>query len=443
MTVPDPCHLTAGEASAAMAAGELTAVDLLTACLGRIDTRDPSVRAWLHVDRDGAMAEARRLDAERQAGTVRGPLHGIPIALKDVIDVAGMPGTHNSPLHGDRVPVDDAGCVALMRAAGAIPLGKLDTVEFAALGRLPKTVNPHRLTHTAGGSSSGSGAAVADLQVPISFGTQTGGSVMRPASYCGTYAMKPTWGVVSREGAKLFAASLDTIGWYARSVADLRLVAAASGIAEAAGAERDATSLRIALCLTPYADKARDGALGALERAAEALTAAGATVERRELPPSFDAIDDAKDTIMRGEGRAAFLPALLTEGDRLHDTLRGIAEFRSGITPQTLMAAQDFAAHARMAYEGHYRGFDAVLTFGATGEADAGLESTGNSVFNSLWTLLHLPVVGVPAGDGPTGLPIGVQLVGFRYGDQALLDVAAAAAPVIDPWCGKVRIPAG
>lgn len=443
MTVPDPCHLTAGEASAAMAAGELTAVDLLTACLGRIDTRDPSVRAWLHVDRDGAMAEARRLDAERQAGTLRGPLHGIPIALKDVIDVAGMPGTHNSPLHEDRVPVDDAGCVALMRAAGAIPLGKLDTVEFAALGRLPKTVNPHRPTHTAGGSSSGSGAAVADLQVPISFGTQTGGSVMRPASYCGTYAMKPTWGVVSREGAKLFAASLDTIGWYARSVADLRLVAAASGIAEAAGAERDVTSLRIALCLTPYADKARAGALGALERAAEALTAAGATVERRELPPSFDAIDDAKDTIMRGEGRAAFLPALLTEGDRLHDTLRGIAEFRSGITPQTLMAAQDFAAHARMAYEGHYRGFDAVLTFGATGEADAGLESTGNSVFNSLWTLLHLPVVGVPAGDGPTGLPIGVQLVGFRYGDQALLDVAAAAAPVIDPWCGRARIPAG
>lgn len=443
MTVSDPYRLTAGEAAAAMAQGTLTAVDLLASVLSRIDAREPAVRAWLHVDREGAMAEATRLDAERAAGTVRGPLHGIPIALKDVIDVAGMPGTHNSPLHEGRVPVDDAGCVALMRAAGAIPLGKLDTVEFAALGRLPKTVNPHRLTHTAGGSSSGSGAAVGDLHVPISFGTQTGGSVMRPASYCGTYALKPTWGVVSREGAKLFAASLDTIGWYARSVEDLRLVAAASGIAEQTGTTRDVASLRIALCLTPYADKARDGALDVLTRAAEALTAAGATVERLELPASFAEIDAAKDTIMRGEGRAAFLPALLTRGGELHDTLRGIAEYRTGITPLTLKAAQDYAAHLRVAYEGHYRGFDVVLTFGATGEADEGLESTGNSVFNSLWTLLHLPVVGVPAGDGPTGLPIGVQFVGFRHGDDALLDVAAAAAPVVDPWHGKVRVPAG
>lgn len=443
MTVSDPYRLTAGEAAAAMADGTLTAVDLLTSVLARIDARDPSVRAWLHVDRDGALSEARRLDAERAAGTVRGPLHGIPIALKDVIDVAGMPGTHNSPLHADRMPVDDAGCVTLMRAAGAIALGKLDTVEFAALGRMPKTVNPHRFTHTAGGSSSGSGAAVADLHVPISFGTQTGGSVMRPASYCGTYAMKPTWGTVSREGAKLFAASLDTIGWYARGVDDLRLVAAASGIAGPAGSIRDVASLRIALCHTPYADKARDGALDVLTRAAEALRAAGATVEQVELPTSFAEIDDAKDTIMRGEGRAAFLPALLTRGEELHDTLRGIAEYRSGITPMTLKAAQDYAAHLRMAYEGHYRGYDAVLTFGATGEADAGLEGTGNSVFNSLWTLLHLPVIGMPAGDGPSGLPIGVQLVGFRHGDDALLDVAAAAAPVVDPWCGKVRDPAG
>lgn len=443
MTVADPARLTAGQASAAMAAGDLTAVDLLSACLARIEARDPAVRAWLHVNRDGAMVEARRLDAERQAGRVRGPLHGIPIGFKDVIDVAGMPGTHNSPLHLDRVAVDDAGCVALMRAAGAIPLGKLDTVEFAALGRMPRTVNPHRFTHTAGGSSSGSGAAVADLHVPISFGTQTGGSVMRPASYCGTYAMKPTWGTVSREGAKLFAASLDTIGWYARSVEDLRLVAAASGIAGGAGVAREVSSLRIALCLTPSADKARDGALAVLTRAAEALTAAGATVESRELPASFDGIEQTRDTIMRGEGRAAFLPTLLTSGEGLHANLRDIAENSSGIGPAMLKDAHDHAAHARMAYESHYRGYDAVLSFGATGEADAGLDGSGNAVLNALWTLLHLPVIGVPAGDGPTGLPMGIQLVGFRYDDDALLDVARTAAAVIDPWHGKVRIPAG
>ncbi len=439
----DPHVLTAAEASEAMAAGRLTSVTLVEYCLARIAERDPTVQAWLHVAGAQARAEAERLDRERADGTVRGPLHGIPFGVKDVIDVAGMPGTHDSPLHADRVAVDDAGCVTLLRSAGAIPIGKLDTVEFAALSRLPRTVNPHRPSHTAGGSSSGSGAAVADLHVPLSFGTQTGGSVMRPASYCGVYALKPTWGVVGREGAKLFAASLDTIGWYGRSVEDLHLVATASGIAAEDRDPPPLADLKIAVCCTPYADKATDGAVEALDRAATALSDAGAEVTELELPASLFAIDQAKDTIMRGEGRAAFLPYLVTHGNSLHDTLRGIAEYRTGITAPVLKAAQDYAAQARLVYEGHYRGYDAVLTFGSTGEADAGHETTGNSVFNSLWTLLHVPVVGIPAGDGPTGLPVGVQLVGFRYGDSELLDIAAAVAPVVDPWHGRVRVPGG
>ena len=443
MTDPSAYELTAADAARALAEGELTSLALVEACLARIAARDATVHAWLHVAADQARAEAERLDRERAGGALRGPLHGIPFALKDVIDVAGMPGTHNSPLHADRVAVDDAGCVTLMRAAGAIPLGKLDTVEFAALGRMPQTVNPHRPTHTAGGSSSGSGAAVADLHVPISFGTQTGGSVMRPAAYCGVYALKPTWGVVGREGAKLFAASLDTVGWYARCVEDLHLVATACGIAPDSREVPPLSSLRIAVCCTPYADKATDGAVLALDRASTALSDAGAEVIEWELPAALAGIDQAKETIMRGEGRAAFLPYLVTHGDSLHDTLRGIAESRTGITPPVLKAAQDFAAQARLVYESHYRGFDAVLTFGSTGEADAGHETTGNSVFNSLWTLLHVPVVAIPAGDGPTGLPVGVQLVGFRYADSELLDLAAALAPVIDPWHGRTRVPAG
>lgn len=432
--------LTAGQAARAMAEGRLTSVALVGACLDRIAARDATVRAWLHVDAEGALAAAAERDAERDAGRIRGPLHGIPFGVKDVIDVAGLPGTHNSPLYAGRVPADDAGCVALLRAAGAIPLGKTDTVEFAALGRMARTANPHRPSHTPGGSSGGSAAAVADLQVPLALGTQTGGSVMRPAAYCGVYAMKPTWGAVSREGAKLFAASLDTIGWMARDVADLRLAAAACGLADGGGA-RTAAGLRLALCRTPGADRAQPGAVAALERAAAALAAAGAAVVERPLPAPLHGLDAAKETIMRGEGRAAFLPLLRTFGDRLAEGPRGHAENRTGIGPLDLKAALDHAAHARVAFEGHFRGFDAVLTFGATGEAEAGLGDTGSSVMSSLWTLLHVPVVAVPAGDGPGGLPVGVQLAGFRYADGDLLDVAAAVAPVADPWAGRARDP--
>ncbi len=433
--------LTAAQALAEMETGRLTSVDLVLACLDRIDAREPQVKAWLHVDRERALALAAERDLERAAGKIRGPLHGIPFGTKDVIDVADMPCTHNSPLHQDRVPVDDAACVQLLRTAGAIPLGKLDTVEFAAMGRLAKSTNPHRATHTPGGSSSGSGAAVGDMHVPLAFGTQTGGSVMRPASYCGTYAMKPTWSVVNREGAKMFAPSLDTIGWYARGVEDLRLVAEASGLPSSDRPARSVSALRIALCHTPYRDTLRPGAEDALRRATDALLNAGATVEVHELPPTFDGLDAAKDTIMRGEGRAAFMPHLKTHGDGLHADLRSHAENRTGISPLALKAALDYAAHARTVFDGHYRGFDAVLSYGAVGEADEGLSSSGNSVMNSLWTLLHVPVIGVPSGDGPTGLPIGVQLIGFRFADGELLDVAAAAAPVIDPWHGRVRVP--
>jgi len=431
--------LTACEAARAIADGELTAVELVSACLDRIAGRDATVRAWLSLDREGALATARVLDAERAAGTLRGPLHGVPFGVKDVIDVASQPGTHNSPLHADRVAVDDAGCVALLKAAGGIALGKTDTIEFAAGGRNPATRNPHDPTRTPGGSSSGSGAAVADLHVPLAFGTQTGGSVMRPAAYCGVYAMKPTWGEVSREGAKLYAATLDTIGWYGRSAADLALVAGALGIEPAA--PRPLAGLRIAVCRTPYADKVSADGHAALDRAARALEAGGARVIVRELPVSLNGLNDAKETVMRGEGRVAFLPHARVYGDRLHDGLRSQAENRGGITRAALKSALDYAAHSRLVFEGHYRDVDAVLAPGACGVADPGLESTGNSILNSLWTLLHAPVVAIPAGDGAGGMPLGVQLVGFRFADGDLLAAAAAAAAVIDPWFGRVRIP--
>ncbi|MEQ8398870.1 amidase [Thalassobaculum sp.] len=435
-----PAHLTASEAVRAIAEGSLTATALVQSCLERIDSRDGAVRAWLHVDRGGALAAAARLDAEQAAGTRRGPLHGVPFGVKDVIDVAGLPGTHNSPLHADRIAIDDAGSVALLRAAGGIPLGKTDTIEFASGGRLPRTFNPHNPARTAGGSSSGSGAAVADLQVPLTLGTQTGGSVIRPAAYCGVYAMKPTWGAVSREGAKLYAATLDTIGWYGRSVADLSLIAAVCGLPTEAAPE--IRGLRIAVCRTPYADTASDDAHAALDTAVRKLEAAGATAIVRELPSSLRNLNDAKETVMRGEGRAAFLPHARAYGDRLHDGLRSHAENRTGISPADLKAALDYAAHSRVAFEGHYRDVDAVLTLAASGEADVLSDShTGSPILQSLWTLLHVPTVAIPVGDGPNGLPLAVQMVGFRFADGALLAVADAVSRIVDPWAGRIRIP--
>ncbi|NQW10974.1 MAG: amidase [Alphaproteobacteria bacterium] len=434
--------LTATGAARAIADGKLSSVELTTACLDRIDERADTVRAWLHLARDQALVLAAERDREQAADMLRGPLHGVPFGVKDVIDVARQPGTHNSPLHADRIAVDDAGCVALLRAAGGIPLGKTDTIEFAAGGRLPLTRNPHNPNHTAGGSSSGSGAAVADMQVPIALGTQTGGSVIRPAAYCGIYGMKPTWGVVSREGAKLYAATLDTIGWYGRSVEDVALVARIYGlILDPAPVVPEATQLKIAVCRTPYSDHASPTAQAALEDAVETLAKAGATIIPLELPLEFDHLNDAKEAIMRGEGRAAFLPHARAYGEALHDGLRSHTENRTGLTPARLKAALDYAAHCRVVFEAHYRGVDAILTFSASGEADIGLDYTGNPMLQSLWTVLHVPVVAIPTQDGPSGLPLGIKLVGFRFADAELLAVAQTVARVIDPWFGRVRIP--
>lgn len=435
-----PEQLTAAEAARAIAEGSLTSAALVAACLERIEARDPAVRAWLHVDGEHALAAAAARDAERAAGRTRGPLHGVPFGVKDVIDVAGLPCTHNSPLHRDRVAADDAACVAVLRAGGAIPLGKTDTVEFAAAGNQPATRNPWDPGRTAGGSSSGSGAAVGDLQVPVSFGTQTGGSVIRPAAYCGCYAIKPTWGVVSREGAKHYSVSLDTIGWYGRSVADLALVAEVLGLPSAP--PRPAAGLRIALCRTPYADQGSSAAHAALDAAVAALEKAGATVIARELPPSMGDLNGTKEIVMSGEGRAAFLPEARVHGQGLHDRLRSHVENRRGITPEALRAALDHAAQSRVAFESYYRDVDAVITLAATGEADpVAPDHTGSPIMNALWTLLHTPVVAIPAGEGPSGLPLGVQLVGFRHADGALLAAAEAVAKVVDPWWGRVRVP--
>jgi Asp-tRNA(Asn)/Glu-tRNA(Gln) amidotransferase A subunit family amidase len=425
----EPCLLTAAAASRAIADGRLTSEALVRSCLERIETRDAAVKAWLHLDPRAAIAAAREVDKRPRISR----LHGLPFGVKDMIDTADMPTTHNSANWQGHRPARDAACVGVVRALGAVILGKTDTVEFAAAGRRAATRHPMNPAHSPGGSSSGSGAAVGDGQVSLAFGTQTGGSLIRPASFNGIYALKPTWGTVSREGAKIYANSLDTIGWYGRSVEDLVLVAEAfrlDGVGhEPAPAPR---ALRIGLCRTPYWSRIEPGGERAFALAAERLTRAGVAVEDLVLPDAFGGLFEAQDTIMFGEGRAAFLDELLIQGARLGRDFVDRAENAKGITPDRMIAAHDLAAECRRAFSALFERVDAVLAPASPGEAPHGLQNTGDHVFNAMWTLLHGPCLSIPCTLGPGGLPVGIQLVGPRYADARLLSIAAALAPVID-----------
>lgn len=425
----EPCFLTAAQASRAIAEGLLTSEALVRSCLDRIAERDPAVKAWLHVDPAAALQAARERD--KQPAPSR--LHGLPFGVKDMIDTADMPTTYNSANWQGHRPSRDAACVGTVRASGAIILGKTDTLEFAAAGRKAATRHPMNPAHTPGGSSSGSGAAVGDWQVPLAFGTQTGGSHIRPASFNGVYGLKPTWGSVSREGTRIYANSLDTIGWYGRSVEDLEMVAESfrlHGMGEGGAAEPGA--LTIALCRTPSWPRIEPAGEAAYAVAGERLRRAGVRVVDLDLPAPFDGLFDAQEIVMWGEGRAAFLDEYLLQGARLGPDFVARAENGRGITPAQLVAAHDLAASCRREFDAMFGAFDAVLAPAAPGEAPEGLHTTGSQIFNAMWTLLHVPCLAVPCTHGPKGLPVGIQLMGPRFGDARLMKIAAALAPVID-----------
>lgn len=425
----DPARLTATQAAARLRAGSLTAEQLARACLDRVAARDGDVRAWSHVDADRVLAEARARD---RAGP-SGPLHGLPIGIKDVILTRDLPTQYNSPLYQGFHPVIDAACVKILRAAGAVIFGKTDTVEFAATGRKALTRNPRDLTRTPGGSSSGSAAAVADCHVPLALGTQTGGSTIRPASYCGVPALKPTWGLVSFEGVKTYSPTLDTLGWYGRSIDDLALLLEVlaplrPGDAVATPA---AGPLRVALCRTPSWDQAEAASQQALIAAAERFRAAGVVVDDLDLPDAFAPLADLHSLIMRAEGRAAFLADYAAAYDNLDQSFRDQVENVDGYTPDRLTAALDRAACCRPEFDRLAAPYDAVLTPSAPGEAPAGLAATGTALFNRMWTLLHTPCVNLPGLVGPSGLPVGVTLTGPRFSDRHLLATAARLAPLL------------
>ena len=415
--------LSAAEAARRIERGELKSETLVAACLERIAARDEEVRAWALVEREHALAQARALDR----GARRGPLHGIPVGIKDVIDTAELPTEYNSPIYRGHRPEADAACVVELKRAGAVILGKTATTEFANNHPAP-TRNPHNPAHTPGGSSSGSAAAVADFMVPLSLGTQTGGSVIRPAAYCGVAAIKPSFGSINRAGLKFVAESLDTIGLFARTVEDLALgLEATSGRTPVSVSGKP----RVGLCRTPRWASADAATQANLEAAAERLARAGAQVRDYEMPARSDELFDRHRVIMGFESARALAWEYTAHPEKISPTLKPRLEEGWKVSRAAYDEMRGVAERCRRALANDMRDLDFLLTPSAPSEAPASLASTGDPVFNRAWTLLGVPCVTLPHGRGPEGLPLAVQLVGAFDGDPALIAWASWAEKLL------------
>jgi Asp-tRNA(Asn)/Glu-tRNA(Gln) amidotransferase A subunit family amidase len=399
----DPSKLTAIGAARLIRDGRLKPADLMEACLARIAEREGAVRAFAWFD----PAAARRAADTAPPGK----LHGLPIGVKDVLDTADMPSEYGSPIWQRWQPRADAAAVAWARSAGAVVIGKTVTTEFATRKPGP-TGNPHNLQHTPGGSSSGSAAGVADGFFPLAYGTQTAGSVLRPAAYCGAVGYKPTFGMINRHGMKLMSESLDTVGVMARSVADCALFAGAVAGRDLGDPDaRPERAPRIGICRSPAWDKALPETQALLSRAASALGRAGASVVERELSPEVAAVAEAHPIVMNNESGRALGWELANERAQISEGLRERLDFGLLQTETAVAAAYAVFERAQRAFPACMEGLDALVTPSAPGQAPAGLEWTGDPVFNLIWTSLHVPCVTVPAGTGPDGLPLGIQIV--------------------------------
>lgn len=437
MTDPTDLNwLSASDAARLIRDGVVSAEQLVEACLARVHEADGEVQAWAFLDPEYALAQARAADAWRLEGRPTGPLHGVPVGVKDIFDTADMPTENGSALDAGRTPSRDATVVARLRAAGAVILGKTVTAEYAT--RTPgKTRNPHNALHTPGGSSSGSAAAVAAGMVPLALGSQTNGSVIRPAAFCGVLGFKPTHGLISRHGMLGLSRSLDHVGLFARTVEDIALLAGQlAGYDERdpdtrprahvpfvqVAAEEPPLPPMFAFVKTPHWERADGETKEAFAELSEHL---GGRVEEVELFPSAAEAWQWHQTIMEAE-MAANLQRQWEQGrDRLSESLR--AQLQRGreilaLDYQRALArirpmVESFADLFSLRY-------DAILTPAAPGTAPSGLASTGDPSFCTLWTLCGMPAVSLPLMQGTNGLPLGVQLVGPRDGDARLLRTA-------------------
>lgn len=409
---------TACEIRKGIEAGDITAEAVAAACLARIRERESEIGAWAAIDEKAVLSEARIRD--KSAG--KGALHGIPMGVKDVIDAAGLPTGMGSPIYDGYFPVKDAACVAQWCAEGGVVLGKTVTCEFA--GPEPAaTRNPHDGTRTPGGSSSGSAAAVADCMVPVAFGTQTRGSVIRPASFCGVVGFNPSFGIISRDGLKFAAESLDTIGLFARDVDDIALAfSALTGEPEHAQRTIDSEP-KVAICLYGFEHAQKESA-EAVATAAAKLESMGAMLSEFTFTYAFDALTDACVTVNDVERARACAWEWNTHPEKISERLRN-AIGRGLRTPlEEYLSALRLFEQARLSFDGLLGDVDIILTASASGEAPVGLEFTGDPRLQGIWTALHVPTISLPTYRGPNGMPVGIQLVGRKYSDRALLEFA-------------------
>jgi Asp-tRNA(Asn)/Glu-tRNA(Gln) amidotransferase A subunit family amidase len=426
---------SAADAARAIRDGAVSAEELVGACLARIRETDPQVQAWAFLDPEHAAAQARARDLDRREGKPLGPLHGVPVGIKDIIDTADMPTEDGTALHAGRMPLRDATVVRMLREAGAVIIGKTVTTELATSAP-GKTRNPHNAEHTPGGSSSGSAAAVVAGMVPLAIGTQTNGSVIRPAAFCGAFAFKPTHGLVPRTGILRQSPPLDHVGVFGRTVEDLAL--AAECIAGCDEDDRDTRPRarppfvrvqaeepplppKLAFVRTPVWDRADAETHAAF---AELVAHLGERVEEIALPDPAAEAWDWHRTIMEADLAASFDREYERGRDRLSASLRGRIERGRRVLALEYQRALARARVLAEAIGGEFDRFDALLTPAAPGTAPRGLESTGDPVFCTLWTLCGMPAVNLPLMTGGNGLPIGVQLVGARGDDARLLRTA-------------------
>jgi len=424
--------LSASEIVRPIAAGETTCEAVVRDCLARIDGREALVHAWASLDPELALRRARELDRAPS----RGPLHGVPIGVKDIIDTADLPTEMGSPIYRGHRPTTDATCVALLREAGAVILGKTITCEFAGMTPGP-TTNPHNPEHTPGGSSSGSGAAVADFMVPAALGTQTGGSVLRPASYCGVFGFKPTFGTFNRRGVYPAAESLDTIGLIARSLDDIALISAVlelrtapgRALPRAASREDRGGKLdrppRVGICRTPLWDQAQPETVAAVEQAAQRLQAAGCALREIILPEEFSGLRHAaRETINNYERAAAMAYEWNADRERISERLAKRIAIGRAMAHTEYVDALRLGESCRAQLPKIFGDLDVLLAPCVNGAAPRGLSETGDPGFQALWTMLHVPALALPTHRGPNGLPVAIQLIAPRWHDRALLACA-------------------
>ena len=437
--MPQPNELTVAQAARAIAAGELTSVELAESCLAQIEALDERLLAWVYVDREAVLADARAADADAAAGRPLGPLHGVPIGLKDIYYTAGIPTRAGSEVYKDFVPEYDATSLTLLKRAGAIMLGKAVTTEFACLDPSP-TFNPWNAAHTPGGSSSGSAVAVAARMCPAALGSQTVGSVLRPAAYNGVVGFKPTFGRVSRHGVVPVSWNLDTVGWLARSVEDAALllqvmagpdiadpVSSRQPVGDYSSAMANPPAPRIGLLRRYFYEKADAETRRHLDGIAERLAQAGAEIEELPLPDSIETAYVDQRLIMSVEAAAFHEPMYRRQAEDYQPRLRAMLaqglEVDGIVYSRALENRRQFIVDMEQAAQQ----CDALLTPATPAPPQADRTNTGDPAFQGPWTSCGFPAIALPSGLAESGLPLGIQLVASPFAEARLLAAAA--------WC--------